>query len=128
MNKQLKETILQGLLMAAAVAVALPMPNLAFAAGDLQSSVGTVQTGLSNIPNIISTAFYIGGAAMVGAGALKLKAHSENPGQTKIGEGLGRVGAGAALIALPGFAGWLQSSLGVNGTAVTYTGLGAANK
>jgi hypothetical protein len=126
MNKQLKETILQGLLMAAAVAVALPVPEFAFAGTDLAASATTVQTGLQNIPNIISTAFYIGGAAMVGAGALKLKAHSENP-QTKLGEGLGRVGAGAALIALPGFAGWLQASLGVNGTAVGYTKLAPAS-
>lgn len=126
MNSQVKETIMQGLLMAAAVAVALPLPQVAFAASDLAGSVSTVNTGISSIPNIVAGAFYIGGAVMIGAGAMKLKEASEKPGQVTIGAGLGRCAAGAALVALPGFAGWLQNSLGTNGSAVQFQSLGKA--
>jgi hypothetical protein len=67
--------------------------------------------GISQIPNIIAGLLYISGAALIGAGALKLKAHAENPTQTTLGHGLSRIGAGAALIALPIFSSWLHNLL-----------------
>jgi hypothetical protein len=123
MKKDIRDTIYQGLLTAACLAAALPMPDLAFAQS-LQESVSTVHSGLSNIPNIVSGLFYIGGAAMIGAGALSLKKHSENPTQTPLGHGLGRIGAGAALIALPAFGTWLNNSLAIGNAPATSQSLG----
>ncbi len=123
MKKELKNSILQSLLVASAIAAALPIPDLAIAQ-NLSTSVTTVHQGLSNVPNIVSGLFYIGGAAMIGAGALKLKAHSENPTQTPIGHGLGRIGAGSALIALPAFGSWLNNSLGIGTNAAVSQSLG----
>jgi hypothetical protein len=120
-KEKLINDVLQGLLMAAAIAVG--MPELSFAQ-DLNSSVGKVQTGISNIPQIVAGAAYIGGAALITAGALKLKAHSENPGQTPIGQGLGRLGAGAMLIALPTMGSWLQNTLNITGGSAREQTLG----
>jgi hypothetical protein len=128
MKTELKNTIMQSLLMAATLAAALPFPELAWAQNDnLANSVTVVHGGLSAMPNIIAGAFYIGGAAMIGAGSLKLKAHSENPTNTPLGHGLGRIGAGAALIALPAFGTWLNSTLGIGTTAASAQGFGTIN-
>jgi hypothetical protein len=121
MKKQFGNEILQGLLTAACLAAALPAPAFA---QDLQNSVSVVHSGLLNIPNIVAGLFYIGGAAMIGAGALKLKQHSENPTQTPLGHGLGRIGAGAALIALPAFGQWLNNSLSIGNSPATSQSLG----
>jgi hypothetical protein len=126
MKTKLKNDILQGLLMAATIAMALPMPDMVWAQ-NLNTSVTTVHQGLLNMPNIIAGAFYIGGAAMIGAGSLKLKAHAENPTNAPLGHGLGRIGAGAALIALPAFGTWLNNSLNIGSTAATAQGFGTIN-
>ncbi|MER2519073.1 MAG: hypothetical protein ABTQ34_00080 [Bdellovibrionales bacterium] len=122
MRKELVNDLLQGLLMAAVVAAAIPMPELAWAT--LSDSVGTVQEGIRDIPNIVSGVFYIGGAAMIGAGAMKLRAHAENPSSAPLGHGLGRVGAGACLVSLPAFATWARDSLNVGQADIQSTGLG----
>ena len=125
MSTKLTNTIFQGLMMAAAMSSA--MPELAFAQTTTQglaNSVTTVHTGISSIPNIVAGLFYIGGSAMIGAGALQLKNHAENPTQHPLGKGLGRIGAGAALIALPAFGQWLNNSLAIGSTAATAQSLG----
>ena len=125
---KLTNTVFQGLMMAAVVAAAIPMSGLAIAQeignSNLAQSVGAVHQGINNIPNIVAGLFYIGGSALVGAGALKLKLHSENPTQTPLGHGLGRIGAGAALIALPAFGQWLNNSLAIGSNAATSQSLG----
>lgn len=127
MSSKLTNTVFQGLMMAAVVAAALPMPELAIAqtsSQGLANSVTTIHQGISSIPNIVAGLFYIGGSAMIGAGALKLKAHAENPLQEPLGKGLGRIGAGAALIALPAFGSWLNNSLAIGTTTATAQSLG----
>lgn len=127
MSTKLTNTVFQGLMMAAVVAAALPMPDLAFAQTSTQglaNSVTTIHTGISSIPNIVAGLFYIGGSAMVGAGALQLKNHAENPTQHPLGKGLGRIGAGAALIALPAFGQWLNNTLAIGSTTATAQSLG----
>lgn len=127
MTTKLTNSIFQGLMMAAVVAVALPMPDLVLAQTSTQglaNSVTTIHTGISSIPNIVAGLFYIGGSALVGAGALKLKLHAENPVQNPLGHGLGRIGAGAALIALPAFGQWLNNSLAIGSTTATAQSLG----
>jgi hypothetical protein len=122
-KERLTNNILQGLLMAAVTAAALPIPDMVVAQ-NLSQSVNTVHQGLLDIPNIVAGLFYIGGAAMIGAGALKLKAHAENPTNNPIGHGLGRIGAGAALIALPAFGTWLNQTLAIGNSAATSQSLG----
>ncbi len=107
---------------AALTAALVLVPELALASG-LAGSVGTVGTGISNIPGIISGIAYILGAAMIVAGAFKLRAHVENPLQEPIQKGVIRIVIGAALAALPALIGWAQSSIAVSGTA-TFSSLG----
>jgi hypothetical protein len=107
MKKQrIMEEVLQGLLMAAIVAIALPIPELAWAqaAGLGQTSANIVANQLDPTTPLLAAVLYIGGGALIGAGAIKLKQHSENPTQTPMSHGLGRVAAGAALMAIPYFA------------------------
>jgi hypothetical protein len=124
-KEKLTNDILQGLLAAAVIAAALPVPDAVFAQ-NLTNSATVIHQGLLNIPNIVAGLFYIGGAALIGAGALKVKQHAENPTQTPLGHGLGRIGAGAALIALPAFGMWLNSSLGIGQNAATSQSLGTS--
>ncbi len=128
MTIKITNTIFQGLMMAGVIAAALPFPDLVLAqtaaSSPLANSVSVVHQGISQIPNVIAGIFYIGGSAMIGAGALHLKNSSENPTQHPIGKGLGRIGAGAALIALPAFGNWLTNSLAIGTTTATAQGLG----
>jgi hypothetical protein len=110
---RLTNDLFQGLVMAAAIAMALPLPETALAQQNLENSIAIVHGGIANMPNIIAGIFYIGGAIMIGTGLMKLKMHSENPSQTPLGHGLGRIGAGAGAIALPALAAWLNNSLAI---------------
>jgi|SRR4051812_30575815 len=60
-----------------------------------------ITTASSNLPNLISTVAYVGGIGLGVAGIFKLKQHVDNPGQTPMKDGLIRLGAGGALLALP---------------------------
>jgi hypothetical protein len=117
------DAVLQSLLMAAVAAAALPIPDAAFAQ-NLATSVTTIHSGMLDIPNIVAGLFYIGGAAMIGAGAMKCKVHAERPQDAPLGHCLGRIGAGAALIALPAFGTWLNSTLAVGNSAAVSQSLG----
>ncbi len=60
-----------------------------------------IVTSSSTLPNLISTVAYVGGIGLGVAGVYKLKQHVDNPGQTPMKDGLVRLGAGGALLALP---------------------------
>lgn len=121
-REKLINDIFQSLMLAGLVAMALP-PDMAWAQTGIGTNVQNIETNISNVPRLISALFYIGGAAFMGAGALKLKMHTENPTSTKLGEGLGRLGAGAALIAIPFFANTVMGTLGLQtGSAPTISG------
>ena len=119
--KSILSSILESTIFAAVLALAA---DPVLAQSDLANSVTTVHTGISSIPNVVSGLFYIGGAAMMGAGALQLKNHAENPNQYPLGKGLGRVTAGGALVALPAFGQWLNNSMAIGSQAVTSQGFG----
>ena len=120
-NHKLTNDILQGLLVAAVMAAAIPMPSPAFAQ-DLATTVNRlVGTELTNVPYVINAVFYIGGAAMSGAGLLKIKQHADNPTQVKLGEGIGRLSVGAGLLALPYIANASIQTFGFGQTAAPYT-------
>ena len=121
MKKQVK-SVLSLALIAGAVAV-----SHAASAQDLGASVNTIKSNIASIPNLISGVCYIIGAGLVGAGLLKLKAYSENPGQTPIGQGLGRVAIGTTLLASPAMTGWISTTINTSGTAITASGLSALN-
>ena len=119
-NNRLVNNILQGLLMAAVIAAALPMPSAAFAQ-DLAATVTRLTgTELTNVPDVIDAVFYIGGAAYTGAGLLKIKQHADNPTQVKLGEGIGRISTGAAMLALPYLANTVVSTFGFGQTTAPY--------
>jgi hypothetical protein len=127
MSTKLTNTLFQGLMMAGVVAAALPVPELALAQTSTQglaNSVTTIHTGISSIPNIIAGLFYIMGSILVGAGALSLKRHADNPITETLGKPLGRIAAGSALIALPAFGQWLNNSLAIGSTTATAQSLG----
>jgi len=127
MSTKFTNTVFQGLMMAAVVAAALPVPELALAQTSTQglaNSVTTLHTGISSIPNIVAGIFYITGSCLVGAGALKLKMHAESAIQAPLGHGMGRIAAGSTLIALPAFGQWLNNSLAIGSTTATAQSLG----
>lgn len=101
-REKLQHDILQGLLMAAVVALALPVPDLAWAQAGLGASVQQVTSNeLNPLTTLISAAFYIGGGVTMGLGAMKLKMHAENAAQNPMTHGIARVAAGAGLMAIP---------------------------
>ena len=107
--ENLKSTWMQGLLLAAVVAAALPIPDLAFA--QLSASASTSQTSVfAPILQILSYASYVIGGVLVIGGVMKFKHHAENPSQTPLTHGFSRVGAGAALLALPYLMGLANST------------------
>jgi hypothetical protein len=127
MSIKLSNTLFQSLMMAAVVAAALPVPELALAQTSTQglaNSITTIHTGISSIPNIVAGVFYITGSMMVGAGALSFKRHTENPVTEPLGKALGRTAAGSALIALPAFGQWLNNTLAIGSTTATAQSLG----
>lgn len=69
------------------------------------TNIGDVATNITDasgsLPNLISTVAYIGGIGLGVAGVFKLKQHVDNPGQVAMKDGLIRLGAGGALLALP---------------------------
>jgi hypothetical protein len=111
-----------------AAIVAIAVPDLFFAvpamAQTLGTSVDTIQTGISKLPNIVSSIAFIGGGALGISGALKLKAHAENPAQEKMAPGIARLMAGGALVALPYLMQAVINSTNLIGTGPTYVPMG----
>jgi hypothetical protein len=56
---------------------------------------------VSTVPPLVNGIAYTAGAVLGISGALKLKAHAENPQSEKLAPGLGRLLAGGAVAALP---------------------------
>ncbi len=109
---------MQGLLMAAVIAVALPMPDLALA--DLSTTTGNMQTNVFNPAlKLLSFASYTIGGFMGIGGVMKLRAYTENPSSNPLPKALGTLGAGAGFLALPSVMGMLNStsSSTLDGTA-----------
>ena len=117
----IKEIFL-GLLIVTVAAIA--MPDLAFAA--LSPDLGTASTNLvtnelTPAAPVISALFWLGGAVMMGAGALKLKEHAENPTQNPLRQGISRIAVGAVLVTIPYFASFAVQTLGAGDAVQVYT-------
>ena len=114
------DTVLKLGLMAAVVSMAIP--DISWAGSALQTSVDGVKNGITNMPVVVSGVAYTTGAALLISGALKLKAHADNPGSAPLAAGLTRLGVGGGLASVPTFVGWLQDSLSVNNSAAVNSG------
>lgn len=108
---------------AVAAAVTL-IASPAFASGQLSNSIDNVRDNLTTVPIIINYASYIIGVALGVAGVSKLKAHVDNPGQTPIKDGLGRLGASGLFISLPFLLDMIRNTQSVGTGAATYNTLG----
>ncbi|MFH1157374.1 MAG: DUF6750 family protein [Pseudomonadota bacterium] len=99
----------------------------ASASADLGGLTANITTSSTSLPMFISSIAYICGVGLAVAGIFKLKQHVDNPGQTPMKDGVMRLGAGGALLALPFIANAMMQSIDPAnaGNAVT-VGLTAA--
>ncbi|MEJ0061726.1 MAG: hypothetical protein WDO70_00610 [Alphaproteobacteria bacterium] len=109
-------------------------PELAHAAGataqigtaaagdstDLASLSGRLQSESASMPNVISWFCYIVGTMFCAYGIMRLKAHSDNAVQNKLGPALGTLLAGAAFLAFPGFAGAIVKTVSLGANSNTF--------
>jgi len=70
---------------------------------------------------LISALFWVAGGVLMGAGALKLKEHAENPTQTPMRQGLSRLAVGAALMTIPFFSQFVTNTLSNTAGPASYT-------
>ncbi len=103
----------------ALAALALLLPEAA-QAQQLKDTVAAVQAGIAQVPALISGFAYIMGSGMMIAGAMKLRAHAENPLQEPLQKGLVRLAIGAAIAGLPALAQWANVSLSIGNDTVDY--------
>lgn len=115
----LRKTLIEGLLMAAVIAV---IPDLAWA--DLSNAANTSQTSVFGpILQIVSYASYAMGGVLVMSGAVGLKNHAENATTTPLAKPLTKVVSGASLLALPYLMGLANSTAhGTFGGQANFTG------
>lgn len=95
------------------------------AAGQLSDSLVNTRENLVSLPVFINYASYIIGTALGVAGVSKLKAHVDNPGQTPIKDGLGRIGAAGLFISLPFLLDMIRSTQAVGSGMGSYQKIGA---
>ena len=93
-------------------------PAPAISLGDMAKEAAD---NLESVPALLSIAFYIIGAAIVGFGLLKLKRHVDHPQQTTIGSGLIAMLIGVSLIAAPAVINALGDTFGLGGGGQTVT-------
>ncbi|MGE3622735.1 MAG: hypothetical protein AB7H77_02510 [Bdellovibrionales bacterium] len=90
--------------------------NLGEAANNLSAFLGPVAP-------LISALYWLGGAVMMGAGALKLKDHAENPTTNPLRQGISRIAVGAALLTIPFFSQFAVNTLSAGDAPIGFTAL-----
>ncbi len=108
----------------AVVAAVALVASPAFADNQLSDSLDNTRNNLTTLPILINYASYIIGTALGVAGVSKLKAHVDNPGQTPIKDGLGRIGAAGLFISLPFLLDMIRSTQKVGSGMGTYQSIG----
>lgn len=116
--------LLGSIAVVAAVAL-VASPAFAAAGGQLSDSLVNTRENLISLPIFINYASYIIGTALGVAGVSKLKAHVDNPGQTPIKDGLGRIGAAGLFISLPFLLDMIRSTQSVGTGTGAYQSIGA---
>lgn len=94
----------------ATTAVLLGMNTDAHANG-FQGVSTSIASSVNEVPRLLSVLSYLVGLGLAIAGILKLKAHVDNP-QTPLKEGVIRLGAGGACLALPLIIEAMSTSIG----------------
>jgi hypothetical protein len=93
--------------------------------GDLGlASIHLRDNDVAVLAPLVSTLFWVAGGVLMGAGALKLKEHAENPTQTPMRHGISRMAVGAALITIPFFSQFVTNTLSNTAGAATYSAFG----
>ena len=111
-----------GTLAIAAIAAIAAEPALAGQVSDMIENTGNQ---MQAVPVYINYVSYIIGVALAVAGIAKLKAHADNPGQTSIKDGIGRLLAATAFISLPYMLTVLRASSEVGTTGVNFQAMDA---
>jgi hypothetical protein len=112
-------------LSAAVAAVTLTLAATPALAQQLSDSINNISDNITTIPILLNYAAYIIGVALVIAGLAKLKAHIDNPGQTSIKDGLGRVVAGILFLSLPFLISLARDSMAVTGGTASFQAITA---
>lgn len=124
MNRERLTTLwAQALTLAILAAVIMPIPE---ALAQLDPTVEATRSNVFGpILKLLSFACYVIGGVLAVAGILKFKQYSENAQTHPLSHGFARIGAGAALLALPFLMGVLNQTARttLNGTA-TFTEFG----
>jgi hypothetical protein len=117
--------LFKNLVVTAIITVALP--DLAWA----QAVAGGVDMGsaalhimnadIGPLAPLISALFWVAGGVLMGAGALKLKEHAENPTQTPMRHGISRMAVGAVLMTIPFFSQFVANTLSNTAGPASYT-------
>ncbi len=105
-------------------AVAMPTGS-GTGTGQMSDSIDNIRNNMSTLPILINYASYIIGVALGVAGVSKLKAHVDNPGQTPIKDGLGRLAAAGLFISLPFLLDMIRNTQAVGGGNASYSTLSA---
>ncbi|MGE3622734.1 MAG: hypothetical protein AB7H77_02505 [Bdellovibrionales bacterium] len=123
-QKHLRD-IFHALVLAAVVAAAFPATAFAQGTGgaNLGEAASNITGFLGPVAPLISGLFWLGGAVLMGAGALKLKEHAENPTQNPLRHGISRIAVGAALLTIPFFAQFAVNTLSAGSAEVGFTPL-----
>ena len=107
------------LMLTAAVAALVVTVSAPAFAQQMSDMLMNTQRNLGSIPNFINWVAYIIGVALGVAGVSKLKAHVDNPGQTSVKDGLGRLAASGLFISLPFMLDMIRSTQAVGNNAGT---------
>lgn len=90
-------------------------------ANDFTNVTQNITDSTADLPNLLATVAYVGGAGLGIAGIYKLKNHVDAPQQTPMKDGLVRLGAGGGLLALPIVLEAMSETIGSGGTTPTET-------
>ena len=112
MKRELIGDVLNGILLAATFAAALPVDALADLAAATNSADSSIVKPALHVVGLIS---YGLGTVMVVTGIAAAKKHADAPSNNPLGPAVGRLGAGAAFLAAPAVIKMIQDT----GTATT---------
>lgn len=107
----------------AAAIVAFAFPELA-SAQNMQATASSLVSAMHDMPTILSGCAYLGGGMMCMGGANKIKMHAENPTQTRLSDGVVRVGVGGLMAGMPTVIPWMQSTLAIGNSTPTFQSMG----
>ncbi len=94
--------------------------NAAGSGVDVSGQLSQMANQTAGTPALIAWGAYIIGTFFVCIGIFKLKAHSDNAAQNKLGPALGLLFTGAAFLVFPSAAALMVKSSNMTGTASTY--------